>query len=118
MPGLHELTQPIDQKTLKALQENPQKPLESLQGNILQGHGRDHSVHIFLRFKDGKTADVKKWIQKLAKCITSAQRQLDETEQYRRYRISGRLFVSFFLSAKGYEYLYPEQKGKLPRSLG
>jgi Dyp-type peroxidase family len=113
MASLHDLTDPIDQNTLKTLQENPGKPLENLQGNILHGHGRDRSVHIFLRFKTGQETAVKKWIKVLAERITSAQRQLEEAMQYRRYRIPGRLFVNFFLSAKGYEYLYPEQKGKL-----
>src|SRR5688572_5257211 len=113
MESLHERTDPIDQDTLKNLQGNPWKPLENLQGNILRGHGRDRSVHIFLRFKTGQEPAVKKWIKELAERLTSAQRQLDETEQYRRYRVPGRLFVNFFLSAKGYEYLYPEQKGKL-----
>jgi Dyp-type peroxidase family len=115
MASLHELTEPIYHGTLKNLQENPQKPLESLQGNILHGHGRDRSVHIFLRFKDGKETDAKRWIKGLAaaKRITSAQQQLDETERYRRDKSRGSLFMSFFLSAKGYEYLYPEQKDKL-----
>ena len=113
MVNLHELTEPIYYGTLKHLQENSQKPLESLQGNILHGHGRDRSVHIFLRFKVGKETDVKRWIKELAEHITSAQRQLDETERYRRDKTPGRLFMNFFLSAKGYEYLYPEQKGKL-----
>ena len=66
-------------------------------------------------FQPNKETDVKRWIKGLAEAghITSAQRQLDETEQYRRDRTPGRLFMSFLLSAKGYEYLYPEQKGKL-----
>jgi deferrochelatase/peroxidase EfeB len=115
MESLHELTEPIYHGTLKNLQDNPQKPLENLQGNILQGHGRDRSIHIFLQFKIGKANDVKSWIRDLANnWITSAQRQLEETEQYRRDKTPGRLFMSFFLSAKGYEYLYPEQEGKLP----
>ena len=77
MVSLHELTKPIYHGTLKQLQDSPQKPLESLQGNILQGHGRDRSVHIFLQFKGGKESDVKSWIRCLAnKCLTSAQRQL------------------------------------------
>jgi Dyp-type peroxidase family len=112
MASLDELTEPIYHGTLKNLQENPQKPLESLQGNILQGHGRDRSVHIFLKFRDGKKNDVKSWIKGLAEAgrITSAQRHLQEIEQYRRDKTPGRLFMSFFLSAKGYEYLYPEKK--------
>ena len=51
---LHELTEPIYYGTLQQLQDHPQKPLENLQGNILQGHGRDRSVHIFLQFKSGQ----------------------------------------------------------------
>src|SRR5262249_34317381 len=75
----------------------------------------DRSIHIFLRFKDGQRTGVKRWIKELAEAgrITSAQRQLVETEQYRRDKTPGRLFMNFFLSAKGYEYLYPAQKGKL-----
>jgi len=105
MESLYKLKDPISKNMLKRLKEDPQKPLENLQGNILQGHGRDHSVHIFLRFKDEKRYGVKKWIKKLTKCITSAQQQFDEIEQYRQYRIPGRLLVSFFLSASGYTSL-------------
>jgi deferrochelatase/peroxidase EfeB len=32
--------------------EERETMLRHLQGNILKGHGRDYSVHIFLRFKD------------------------------------------------------------------
>jgi deferrochelatase/peroxidase EfeB len=95
MESLYKLKDPISKDMLKRLQDDPQKPLENLQGNILQGHGRDHSVHIFLRFKDEKRYSIKKWIKKLTKCITSAQQKFDEIEQYRQYRIPGRLFVSF-----------------------
>ena len=114
MVSLHELTESIYHGTLKQLQGSPQKPLESLQGNILQGHGRDRSVHIFLQFKIDQENNVKDWIRNLAEGITSAQRQLEETERYRRDKTPGRTFMSFFLSAKGYEYLYPKDKGKLP----
>ena len=112
MASLHELTEPIYDGTLKNLQEDPQKPLESLQGNILRGHGRDRSVQIFLQFKKGENNQVKSWIKGLAQaeCITSAQRQLEETEAYRRDKTPGKLFMNFFLSAKGYEYLRPKHK--------
>ncbi len=50
MANLYELTHPINDVTLKVLRGDLQKPLESLQGNILHGHGRDRSVHIFLHF--------------------------------------------------------------------
>lgn len=101
MANLHELLAPIHQHALKDLR----KPLESLQGNILRGHGRERSVHIFLRFHDGEQTPVKQWISVLASRITSAQQQLEEAEQYRRSKIPGRLFMSFTLSASGYRYL-------------
>src|SRR5262245_37110958 len=84
MVSLHELTEPIYYGTLQQLQNHPQKPLENLQGNILQGHGRDRSVHILLQFKIGYEDKVKGWIRTLAQEITSAQQQLEETERYRR----------------------------------
>jgi len=117
MASLHKLATPIpqDTKSLPAPLDTPkglQELLNNLQGNILQGHGRDRSVHIFLHFNGDRNA-VKKWINDLANAerITSAQQQLDENEQYRRYRIPGRLFMNFVLSAKGYEYLDPMLKG-------
>lgn len=111
MVRLYELAEPIQENQLTALRES----LESLQGNILRGHGRDRSIHIFLSFNNGKTTNtkVKEWIKGLAERLTSAQQQLPETKQYRDHRISGRLFMNFFLSAKGYEYLYPSQQNKL-----
>jgi Dyp-type peroxidase family len=109
MTSLHDLTDPLREDSLEKLQ----RPLKSLQGNILRGHGRDRAVHIFLQFKEDKRTEVKRWSRRLAKRITSAQQQLDETERYRQYSIPGRLFMSFFLSAKGYEYLYTVPKEQL-----
>jgi Dyp-type peroxidase family len=110
---LHQLDKPMGHEEQPLNPEELRKALDNLQGNILKGHGRNHSIHIFLHFKDAKeTQDekikdkVKIWIGELAKRITSAQQQLDETEQYKKYRIPGRLFMSFLLSAKGYEYLH------------
>jgi len=57
-------------------------------------------VHIFLQFNEGKQNEVKQWIKDLAERIISAQQQLDETEPRH-------LFMSFLLSARGYEYLDP-----------
>jgi Dyp-type peroxidase family len=108
MTSLHELANPIRKDQIDGLRES----LESLQGNILQGHERNHAVHICLRFKADKQTEVKQWIMELAKDLTSAQQQFDEIEQYRQYGIPGRLFMSFLLSAKGYEYfnlVFPEK---------
>jgi Dyp-type peroxidase family len=100
MARLYELDKPIAQDQIDSLRE----ALKSLQGNILQGHGRDHSVHIFLRFTAPRPT-VKQWIARCAGDITSAQQQLDEIAQYRQDSIPGRAFMSFFLSASGYTYL-------------
>ena len=95
---------------LKATQIDPnapkyQKMLKNMQGNILKGHGRDYSAHIFLKF----TADagtIKKWIESFAKkYVTSAEQQLRETENYKKHGTPGGLFGNFFLSARGYEAL-------------
>lgn len=79
--------------------------LGDLQGNILTGHGRDHAVHLFIKFKSGKEADAKTWVQTFGrKYVTSAQLQSDEACQYRDNEIGGSVFTNFFLSIKGYEY--------------
>lgn len=50
MGTLYDLQEPIAHAQLTNLCES----LESLRVNILQGHGRDYSTHIFLQFKTGK----------------------------------------------------------------
>lgn len=89
--------------------ENPGKYLgllNDLQGNILKGHGRDYSVHLFLEFKLDQVQEVKEWIQSFAlEYITSAQKQADEAFNYRHKGIPGEIFANFFLSRHGYEYL-------------
>jgi Dyp-type peroxidase family len=93
---------------LKATNINPyakeyDKLLKNMQGNILKGHGRDNSVHIFLKFT-ADTKSVRKWIEFFAKkYVISAEQQLKDTEKYKKNKISGGLFGNFFLSAKGYE---------------
>ena len=80
--------------------------LADLQGNILNGHGRDHAVHIFLAFTHGKTTEVKTWISDLASTkITSAKIQLDASEQYKLHKIDAGLFTHLALTASGYDYL-------------
>ena len=105
----------LTQKDLKNLLEDgidPQNPchykilLADLQGNILKGHGRDFSVHLFLKFKNSQINTVKEWIQSFAfKYVKSAKQQSDESLHDRQESISGGLFANFFLSCKGYEYL-------------
>lgn len=80
--------------------------LEELQGNILNSHGRDYSVYLFLQFKPDKTQEAKQWIQAFAQdSVKSARQQADSARQYREKGIDGGVFANFFLSRKGYEYL-------------
>jgi hypothetical protein len=79
--------------------------LANLQGNILKSHGRDFTVHIFLRFT-GKPVAAKKWIADFTnRFVTSAFRQTQETREYKLNRISGRAFGNIYLSAEGYRKL-------------
>jgi Dyp-type peroxidase family len=85
--------------------EKYQNMLANLQGNILKGHGRDHSVHLFLKFT-ATPRMVRNWVRALTdRYVTSARQQLKEVEEFNKYRIPGGLFGNFFLSAKGYEAL-------------
>jgi Dyp-type peroxidase family len=82
------------------------KNLADVQGNILKGHGRPYVKCLFFRFKDGGAEKVRAWIGHLAdEVITSAPRQLEETELYHNHGIPGGLFGAFFLSSAGYKYL-------------
>lgn len=80
--------------------------LANLQGNILKGHGRDHTTHIFLEFKKGKEGEIKKWLSQLGKeHVTSFKKQLNERDLFKRNRVPGKLFTSVFISAAGYRQL-------------
>ena len=68
--------------------------LGDLQGNILKGHGRDYSVHLFLQWKPGQVNQVKQWIKTFAKTyVTSAKQQADEALRYKQEGISGTVFA-------------------------
>jgi Dyp-type peroxidase family len=83
-----------------------QDVLEDLQGNILNGHGRDQAIHIFLRFEAGRIGEVKERIAALATgWLTSAKAQLATSEEYKRTGKDSGLFVHFALSGAGYAAL-------------
>ena len=91
--------------------------LSNLQGNILKGHGRDSTVHVFVRFT-AEPAQVRKALAALAtRYVTSALRQENERQQYKKFKIPGRIFGNILLSAHGYEalgYSAQEVVQKLP----
>lgn len=81
--------------------------LTNLQGNILKGHGREHTVQVFFEL------DVKNrgWLvrQRLAavagRYVTSALQQHVETQHYKRFKIPGGLFGNLFITARGFRSL-------------
>ncbi|MEG4499832.1 Dyp-type peroxidase [Microcoleus sp. F10-C6] len=80
--------------------------LDEIQGNILKSHGRNHAVHLFLKFTCDE-ATAKQWISNFAhKYVTSALAQAEETKLYRQNKdVPGKIFANFFLTQAGYIYL-------------
>lgn len=98
--------------------------LERLQGNILMGHGRDNTVHIFFQFKDSASdVERRRLIRLLASRVTSAKEQLDQIAAY-KHGNKALTFRNLFLTARGYRGLgftsaqldaaFPEPVGPVP----
>jgi Dyp-type peroxidase family len=95
---------------------NVQAMLEHLQGNILKGHGRDFGVYIFFSF-GSEISSVRKFLSELAgQYVTSALRQYEEAQDYRQFKIPGRLFGNLFLTAHGYRHFGLGPETLLPES--
>ena len=91
---------------LPLLQEDMKldKLFSKLQGNILKGHGRDHTANIFVKFT-APVADVKRWLHSYVSNITSCKQQLKANELFKSKNVSGGLFATVNLSATGLKYL-------------
>lgn len=90
----------------KAASTEEQKMLQCLQGNILKGHGRTETVNIFFKMDPLKALEMKRALRELANYhITTADRQLRETEDFHKCGKPGLTFVSVFISATGYSAL-------------
>ena len=97
MVSLHELTEPIYYGTLKQLQEPPTDATGKLAGEYPAGTwARQVSTHFLDNSNLARRTMLKNGSGISLKDITSAQRQLEETEQYRRDKTPGRTFMSFF----------------------
>lgn len=98
-----DLTKPL---TWTSAKPQEKKMLTDLQGNILKGHGRDHTTNLFLRFDPSKKAVAKTFIQKVvAPLLTDAAKQLKQAQIFKKTGKAGDVFVGFFLSATGYQAL-------------
>lgn len=77
--------------------------LENLQGNILKGHGRDHTVHLFFSFLPGVSTERRRQtLRRIAGRVTSARQQAEQREEYLAKGTRNLSFVNLFLTAKGY----------------
>jgi len=84
--------------------------LSKMQGNILKGHGRDYTAHLFLRFEEGQRAAALTWMgTQLAEACTSFKKQLFDRDRYNRNKVKGGLYTAFFLTAAGYKVLGYEE---------
>ncbi len=102
------LTESIDLNS-----EDAEAFLSDIQGNILKGHGRQHTAHLLLLFKNNSVAvqEARLWLTNFAdSSVTSAWKQLKDTELYKKKTESdpgyfGTLFAMLFLTAPGYKRL-------------
>lgn len=82
------------------------KLLQNLQGNILKGHGRDFTANIFFRIDPTKPLESRRLMRELANFhLTSAHRQLLDTETFKKTKKGGGPFTNLALSFKGYQAL-------------
>lgn len=73
-----------------------------LQGNILSGHGRDHAVHLFIKF-DADSATARSWLRKTAETyVVSAAVQHKRARAFKRFKTDGGIFGHIAVSAAGY----------------
>jgi Dyp-type peroxidase family len=80
--------------------------LQSLQGNILKGHGRDFTANIFFKFNPAKEIQSRRLLRELANFhLTDAHRQLLEAKKFKETGEPGGPFCHLALSSKGYEAL-------------
>ena len=111
---------PIDlAKTLSWKSANPAElaMLNDLQGNILGGHGRKSTRHLFIKFGADK-AKARAFVHALAPLITSAQQQLLDAEAFQKLRVPGPAFVGFVISSAGYAALGVVAKAPQPQDGG
>ncbi len=105
-PGITSTTGIHLDKPLKWTEANAdeEKMLQSLQGNILKGHGRPFTANIFFSFDKAKPVESRRVLRELANYhLTNAHRQLLDAKQYKKTKKGGGAFAHLALSFKGYE---------------
>jgi Dyp-type peroxidase family len=83
--------------------------LANLQGNILKGHGREHTVNTFMRFSAADATAVRAFLRGIS--VSNAHAQLVDSAAVRAARKANKKaaqtppFVALFLSATAYQKL-------------
>lgn len=101
----------LDQPLASNPNADEQKMLTMLQGNILKGHGRKNTAHIFLRFDSVQRAAARTFLRALGATLTTANDQLTNAAKVRAARHAGKAtprtppFKSCVLSAECYAAL-------------
>lgn len=97
---------PSQQSVPLAVSDPIRQPLlDDLQGNILNGHGRDHAVHLFISFSaNAETA--RAWLRKTAETyVVSAAVQQARSKAFKLLKTDGGIFGHISISAAGYSAL-------------
>ena len=103
-PGAPAVSFPLDAPLRwEAADAQAQKMLENLQGNILKGHGRDHTMNVFFKLGSNKLK-CKRALRELGNFhVTSAYKQLLATKAFKADNSKdGGTFCALFISATGY----------------
>lgn len=104
------LDQPLDPTS-----GSGKRVLAGTQGNILQAHGQDHALHLWITFgaaeneaeHDRLVARTRDWIRFMSEeCVTSAETQFEDRERAKEQGVWSVLTVTnLLLSSHGYEFL-------------
>ena len=85
-----------------------QAALQDLQGNILKGHGREHTINVFFRLDPTNIAGNRSFVKGLGAKVTNALAQLQAAQAFTAAKKLGKApadtppFIALFLSATGY----------------
>jgi len=98
---------PIDLGEMLSSKNTDANVLDDLQGNILKGHGREHTVNLFLKFDANDRIAARQFVNHIGAKVTSASKQFADVERFKQSNktIPGDTFFAMFLSFEGYNAL-------------
>ena len=93
----------LNQTNIEINDPNFKHVFADLQGNILKGHGRSDSRHIFFKFL-AAIKDNRAWLEKISAEITSTLQQEVQSRAYKSQQ-KNKIFMNIMLSCSGYQAL-------------